>query len=68
MLAEPLVYVVRPFDPSDRYRPRPWMDPPMDPLSERAEEEDGLLMKASRVLTFAGGTAAFSFLMHVLNK
>lgn len=54
--------------PSARYRPRPRTDPPSDPLSERAGEEDGLLMKTSRALTFAGGTAAFSFLMHVLNK
>ena len=54
--------------PAARYRPRPSTDPPSDPLSERAGEEDGILMKTSRALTFAGGTAAFSFLMHVLNK
>ncbi|CAM9633722.1 unnamed protein product [Ascophyllum nodosum] len=50
------------------YRPRPWADPPEDPLCERAEQDDDFLMKTSRVITFVTGTAAFSLLVHVLNK
>ncbi|CAM9402857.1 unnamed protein product [Scytosiphon promiscuus] len=53
------------------YRPNPWTSPPTDVLSERAGQEGGeesLLMRTSRVITFVSGTAAFSLLMHVLNK
>ncbi|CAM9570618.1 unnamed protein product [Ectocarpus sp. 4 AP-2014] len=50
------------------YRPNPWSNPPSDPLSERAgQEEESFLMKTSRLFTFVAGTAAFSILMHVLN-
>ncbi|CAN0355969.1 unnamed protein product [Pylaiella littoralis] len=50
------------------YRPDPWSNPPRDPLSERpGGEEESFLMKTSRVFTFVAGTAAFSFLMHVVN-
>lgn len=51
-----------------RYRPRPWVDPPEDPLVERAGQGDDFLMKTSRVITFVTGTAVFSLIMRVLNR
>lgn len=51
-----------------RYRPQPWSKPPRDVLSERSDEDEAILMKSARMMTFVAGTAAFSFLMHVLNS
>lgn len=38
-----------------RYRPTPYSNPPTDPLSERAFEDEPVLMKAARHFFFLGG-------------